>query len=58
MMEWFYIIFVGMMGIKVTSCAFDENNPNAFIEFIIGCIIMLILFVCGGIMFPELFSEI
>ena len=58
MMEWFYIIFVGMMGIKVRSCAFDESNPNAFMEFMIGCFIMLVLFGFGCLMFPELFSEI
>lgn len=57
MLEWIYIFFVGMVGIKVTSCAFDENNPDAFSEFITGCILMLILFGFGCMVFPELFSE-
>jgi len=54
MMEWIYIVFVVFMsGITIRS-----GVEEKFFNFIVEAMLMLILFVVGTMMFPELFSSI
>ena len=54
-MDWLYIIFTACAVLGFCDSAFDEN-PN-YNNIIIKGFIVIIAFIFGIIMFPQLFSD-
>lgn len=55
MMEWIYIFFIGCTVLGFCDSIFDEN-PN-YNDIIIKGLVIIIAFILGIIMFPQLFSD-